>query len=253
MLIKRNDITQHIVPYIDRPVVKILNGLRRSGKSSVLALLAKELLDLGKSPDQMISINFESMQYSDIRTSQDLYKLILSRLNPTKTTYLFIDEVQEVKEWEKTINSCLVDFDIDIYLTGSNSHLLSSELSTYLAGRYVEFHILPLSFKESISFYQYTQESQLSQLQHFDRYCRLGGFPVLHKHSYDYDSAYKIIRDIYASTILRDTIQRYNIRDIELLERVIKFILENIGQTFSAVSIVKYFKSQYRKIDINTV
>lgn len=253
MLIERAHITQQILPYVDRPVVKVLNGLRRSGKSSVLALLKNVLLSQGRSPEQMISINFESMLHADIRSSQDLYKLIASRIYPGKTNYLFIDEIQEVQDWEKAVNSCIVDFDIDIYITGSNSHLLSSELSTYLAGRYVEFHILPLSFQEAILFHENTQSSKMNLQAYFDKYRRLGGFPVLHTHSYEYDSAYKIIKDIYSSTILRDTIQRYHIRDIELLERVIKFILENIGQTFSAHSIVKYFKSQYRKIDINTV
>jgi uncharacterized protein len=253
MLIERDHITQDILRYVDRPFIKVLNGLRRSGKSSILALLKEYLLKSGRTPDQFISINFESMQYVDVKNAKELYRMVSSKVHPTKVTYLFLDEVQEVEGWEKAINSFVVDFNIDIYITGSNSRLLSSELSTYLAGRYIEFHILPLSFQETISFYDSVHTEKLTNLQYFDRYRRMGGFPVLHTSDYDYDTAYKIVLDIYSSTILRDTIQRFHIRDIELLERVIKFVLENIGKTFSALSIVNYFKSQFRKIDINTV
>ncbi|MBK8515206.1 MAG: ATP-binding protein [Saprospiraceae bacterium] len=253
MLIDRNNITRDILPYVDRPFIKVLNGLRRSGKSSILTLLRAYLLKSGRTSDQIISINFESMQYADLKNAEDLYEMVKAKVHPAKVTYLFLDEVQEVEGWEKAVNSFTVDFDMDIYITGSNSRLLSSELSTYLAGRYIEFHILPLSFQETISFYESTHHERLTILQYFDRYRRMGGFPVLHTSDYEYDVAYKIVLDIYSSTILRDTIQRFHIRDIELLERVIKFVLENIGKTFSALSIVKYFKSQYRKIDINTV
>ena len=142
---------------------------------------------------------------------------------------------------------------MDIYLTGSNSKLLSSELSTHLAGRYVEIHVQPLSFAETIDFYDHRHESPISPIQYFERYLKLGGFPALHITDFDYDSAYKIVFDIYSSTILRDTVQRFGIRNIELLERIVKFTIENLGHTFSANRIAKYFKSQYRKIDINTI
>ena len=135
MLIARNTIIENILPFVDRPLIKVLNGLRRSGKSSILELLKENLLSTGKSPDQIVSINFESMQYMDVVTAKDLYDLVATSIHPTKSTYLFLDEVQEVKGWEKAINAFTVDFKIDIYLTGSNSGLMSSELSTYLAGR----------------------------------------------------------------------------------------------------------------------
>ena len=161
---------------------------------------------------------------------------------------------QEVKEWEKAINSFLVDLDIDIYLTGSNAHLLSSELATHLAGRYVEIPVYTLSFSEYLQFKShYSPHNKQSIKELFVTYLRMGGFPVLHTSSYTEPTAYKVIYDIYSSVILRDTVQRYNIRDIELLERVVKYAFDNIGSTFSGKNVADYFKSQQRKIDLNTV
>lgn len=238
---------------VDKPFVKVLNGLRRSGKSTIMTLLIEHLIENGVSNDQIIYLNFESMQFSNINDYVSLYKLVHEKIITKKRTYIFLDEIQEVAGWEKAINSFLVDFDTDLYITGSNSRLLSSELSTYLAGRYREFHIQPLSFAETIDFYNIRKTLDLSITKHFENYRKLGGFPALHIADYEIESAYQIVYDIYSSTILRDTIQRFKIRDIELLDRVIKFALENVGNTFSASSIVRYFKSQYRKIDINTV
>jgi predicted AAA+ superfamily ATPase len=238
---------------VDKPFVKVLNGLRRSGKSTIMTMLIEHLTKKGVSNDQIIYLNFESMQFSFISDYVSLYKIVQKKINTTTRTYIFVDEIQEVSGWEKAINSFLVDFEVDIYITGSNSRLLSSELSTYLAGRYREFHIQPLSFAETIDFYNSRKTIDLPITEQFENYRKLGGFPALHIADYELESAYQIVYDIYSSTILRDTIQRFKIRDIELLERVIKFALENVGNTFSASSIVKYFKSQYRKIDINTV
>lgn len=253
MLIQRRYIINQILQMVDKPFVKVLNGLRRSGKSTIMTLLIEHLIENGVSNDQIIYLNFESMQFSNINDYVSLYKLVHEKIITKKRTYIFLDEIQEVAGWEKAINSFLVDFDTDLYITGSNSRLLSSELSTYLAGRYREFHIQPLSFAETIDFYNIRKTLDLSITKHFENYRKLGGFPALHIADYEIESAYQIVYDIYSSTILRDTIQRFKIRDIELLDRVIKFALENVGNTFSASSIVRYFKSQYRKIDINTV
>jgi predicted AAA+ superfamily ATPase len=163
--------------------------------------------------------------------------------------YLLLDEIQEVQQWEKVVNSMLVDFDTDIYITGSNSHLLSSELATFIAGRYVEFPIFTLSFKEYTLFRKHYSKDSGS----FVHYLRTGGFPVIHSYNYDEEEGYKLVRDIYSSVILRDTVQRYKIRDIELLERLILFVFDNIGNTFSGKNIADYFKSQSRKTDINTI
>ena len=204
--------------------------------------------------DQILFINLESFNYSYLNTATELYQYVKSELPEGKKCYLLLDEIQEVQDWEKAINSFLVDFDVDIYLTGSNSHLLSSELATYLAGRYVEIPIYTLSFSEFLDFRKHylPQSSENTQTLFLD-YLRLGGFPVIHTSDYLDDTAYKVVYDIYSSVILRDTIQRYKIRDVELLERVVKYSFDNIGNTFSGKNIADYFKSQQRKVDVNTI
>jgi len=198
-------------------------------------------------------MNFESFAYSDFKKAENLYKNIASKIQPAKKNYLLLDEIQEVEHWETCINSLSVDFDVDIYLTGSNSHLLSSELSTYLAGRYVEIPVFTLSFKEYLQFQAHYVQIASNDKESFARYLRLGGFPAIHTSENTEETTYKIVYDIYSSIILRDTIQRYNIRDVELLERVVRYAFDNIGNTFSGKNIADYFKSQQRKIDINTV
>ncbi|MDP2692347.1 MAG: ATP-binding protein [bacterium] len=242
-----------IKPFIDKPQIKILTGIRRSGKSTVLRLLKEELLAQGVKPEQIIVVNFESFIYADILKAASLYHYIKNRIENTQTYYLLLDEIQEVEDWEKAVNSFLVDFKVDIYLTGSNSHLLSSELATYLAGRYVEIPVFTLSYKEFLDFRNHYFSKKQNTGNLFLHYLRMGGFPVIHTADYPEESAYKIVYDIYSSVILRDTVQRYKIRDVELLERVIKFALDNIGNTFSGKNVADYFKSQQRKVDVNTV
>lgn len=242
-----------IKPFIDKPQIKILTGIRRSGKSTVLRLLKEELLAQGVKPEQIIVVNFESFIYADILKAASLYHYIKNRIENTQTYYLLLDEIQEVEDWEKAVNSFLVDFKVDIYLTGSNSHLLSSELATYLAGRYVEIPVFTLSYKEFLDFRNHYFSKKQNTRNLFLHYLRMGGFPVIHTADYPEESAYKIVYDIYSSVILRDTVQRYKIRDVELLERVIKFALDNIGNTFSGKNVADYFKSQQRKVDVNTV
>jgi predicted AAA+ superfamily ATPase len=182
-----------------------------------------------------------------------LYAYLAGQITKDKKIYILLDEIQEVQDWEKVVNSLLVDFNVDVYLTGSNSHLLSSELATYLAGRYIEIPVYTLSFKEYLLFKSVYQTGVSTTKESFVTYLRKGGFPVIHTANYDEDTTYKVIRDIYASVLLRDTIQRYKIRDIELLERVTRFAFDNIGNTFSGKSITDYFKSQSRKTDVNTI
>lgn len=248
-MIRRAAYLEQLKAFIDKPLIKVLTGIRRSGKSSVLLLLKETLLEQGIEPQQIIFINLESFNFAEMRTAAKLYQYIIEKAPGGKRVYLLLDEIQEVTEWERAINSLMVDLDTDIYLTGSNSHLLSSELATYLAGRYVEIPVYTLSFAEYLDFRQHYASTQASFLS----YLRLGGFPVLHIADYHEESAYKVVYDIYSSVILRDTIQRYNIRDIELLERVIKYVFDNIGNTFSGKNVADYFKSQQRKIDINTI
>ncbi len=241
-----------IIPFIDKPQIKIITGIRRSGKSVVLRLLKEELLQRGVQEEQIITINFESFAFIELIQAQKLYEFVKEKITNPQKYYLLLDEIQEVEDWEKAVNSFIVDFDVDVYLTGSNSHLLSSELATYLAGRYVEIPVFTLSYKEFLDFRkQYFKEENTANS--FVQYLRFGGFPVIHTANYPDETAYKVVYDIYSSVILRDTVQRYKIRDIELLERVIKYAFDNIGNTFSGKNVADFFKSQQRKVDVNTV
>jgi predicted AAA+ superfamily ATPase len=253
-MIIREKYLQQIKPLIDKPFIKVLTGIHRCGKSVILSQLIDLLRASGISESNIIYYNFESLAYIDVDDYLKLYTDIKSKMSDNKRYYILLDEIQEVKQWKKAVNSLLADSNVDLYITGSNSKLLSSELSTYIAGRFVEFEISTLSFTEYILF----KEKRLSQkveniYDEFLLYIRLGGFPSIHIADYDLDTVYKIVYDIYSSVILRDTVQRYNIRNIELLERLVKFIFENIGNRFSAKNIADYFKSQQRNIDLNTI
>lgn len=252
-MINREIYLNKIIAFINKPFVKVITGIRRSGKSTVLMLLTSELQKRGVNKNQIIYINFESFSFSHIDGATVLYNFVKEKIDNDKRFYIVLDEVQEVDKWEKAVNSFLVDFNADIYITGSNSHLLSSELATFLAGRYIEFHIYTLSFKEYLQFKQQRNSKKIDIHQEFELYLRSGGFPVLHTANYTFEAAYKIVLDIYSSVILRDTIQQNNIRNIELLERVVKYVFDNIGNKFSGKNVADYFKSQQRKIDINTV
>ncbi|MES2458099.1 MAG: ATP-binding protein [Bacteroidota bacterium] len=252
-MIKRDSYFSQLLSFIDKPQIKILTGIRRSGKSSFLMLLRNELLSRGVTEDRIIYLNLESMQYSDLDDAKKLYSFIKQKIKTQQKHYILLDEIQEVQDWEKAVNSFLVDFDTDIYLTGSNSHLLSSELATYLAGRYIEIPVYTLSFSEYLQFKKHYSSQNQDKKTAFLSYLQLGGFPVIHTTNYSKDTAYKVIYDIYSSVILRDTVQRYKIRDVELLERVVKYVFDNIGNSFSGKNVADYFKSQQRKLDINTV
>jgi predicted AAA+ superfamily ATPase len=253
-MIKRDLYLNQLRSFIDKPFIKVITGIRRSGKSVILKLLKEELLMRQISEEQIIYLNFDSFEFSDIDRADKLYAYIKERIKGGKRYYILLDEIQEVNSWEKAVNSFLVDFDSDIYITGSNSRLLSSELATYLAGRYVEIHLYTLSFSEYLLFKTtLTDNSEMNIRSEFNTFLRMGGFPVLHIADYPTDAVYKVVYDIYSSAILRDTIQRNNIRDVELLERVVKFVFDNVGNKFSAKNVADYFKSQQRKIDLNTV
>ncbi|MBS1588525.1 MAG: ATP-binding protein [Bacteroidetes bacterium] len=252
-MILRSSYLEEIRPFINSPQIKIITGIRRSGKSTILRLLKEEFLTNGVKQEQILAINFESFAYSELLKASKLYQFVKSEIKTQQKYYLLLEEIQEVEEWEKVVNSFLVDFDVDIYLTGSNSHLLSSELATFLAGRFVEINIYTLSYKEYINFRNHYFSKEQNKENLFLNYLRKGGFPVIHTANYPEESAYKVVYDIYSSVILRDTVQRYKIRDVELLERVIKYAFDNIGNTFSGKNVADYFKSQQRKMDVNTV
>jgi len=253
-MIVRENYLQQIRPLIDKPFIKVLTGIRRCGKSVILTQLVDLFRESGILESKIIYYNFESLAHIEIDGYLKLYTEIKNKITDNERYYILLDEIQEVKEWEKAVNSLLADSNVDIYITGSNSKLLSSELSTYIAGRYVEFEINTLSFAEYILFKETRIAKKIENIYaEFLIYIRFGGFPSIHLADYDTDTIYKIVYDIYSSVILRDTVQRYNIRNIELLERLIKFIFENIGNRFSAKNIADYFKSQQRTIDLNSI
>ena len=249
-MILRPAYIDRIMAYADTPFVKILAGVRRCGKSTILKMIAAELRSRGISEDRILVYNFDSMQHEDIKTAKALYDEVRGRLFKGGKTYLLFDEIQEVMNWEKAVNSLTADFDVDIYVTGSNSRMMSSEISTYLTGRYVQFRVFPLSFKEYLAF-----RGELAHGLHseFARYLRLGGFPAIHLREYAQDEAYTIVKDIYSSTIFTDIVRRNQIRKVDQLERIVRFAFDNIGRTFSAASISKYLKSENRAVDNETV
>ncbi len=248
-MIKRNLYIDKIRPFINSDLVKVLTGIRRSGKSVMLKLIKNELLDMKVSENQFIHINFEDMSNSNLCNAENLHQYILEKAKEIDgIVYLFFDELQEVTNWEKCINSFRVKLDCDIYITGSNARLLSGELATYLAGRYVEFTIYPFSFEE---FIEITKSIDIAKA--FKKYVTLGGMPFLSNLNYNYDASIQYLSDIYNSVVLKDIIKRNNIRDVDMLERIINYVIANIGQTFSATSISKYFKSENRNVSPETV
>lgn len=254
-MLKRDEYIKQIVPFIDKDVIKVLTGIRRSGKSVMLKLLMEELKNRGINENQFIYINFENLKYRNLKNYERLYDFILNKVDDKyKSYYIFLDEIQEVEEWERCVNSLRVDedFNFDIYITGSNAKLLSGELSTYLAGRYIEFVVYPFSFKE---FFEIMKEKnkEIDLKEAFQDYVKFGGMPFLHNLDYNFEASMQYLQDLYASIILKDITQRNNIRDTDLLERIINYVVMNIGNTFSATSISKFFKSENRKVAIETI
>lgn len=251
-MIERPLYLDKIMPFVDTPFVKILTGVRRCGKSTILKMIIKKIKEEKNVDDeQILNYRFDSMEYEDM-TTKELYLELKSKILQSKKTYLFLDEIQEIEGWEKVVNTLASDFDVDIYITGSNSRMMSSEISTYLTGRYITFHIYTLSFEEYLMFKKsYTSLKDLKQ--EFSQYVRLGGFPATHLQDYSQDEVYTIVKDIYNSTIFSDIVRRNQVKKIDQLERVVKYTFNNIGNTFSAKSISNYFKSEQRKIDNETV
>lgn len=251
-MINRPIYVDKIMAYADTPFVKILTGIRRCGKSTILKMLIDKMKERGIHEEQILHYSFDSLEYEDIKTAKALFAHFKQHLFLKGKTYLFLDEIQEVKSWEKVVNSLMADYDVDIYVTGSNSRMMSSEISTYLTGRYIAFRIYPLSFSEYMTFRkEYTEI--LDSYTELANYLRLGGFPAVHLQKYTPDEVYTIVRDIYNSTIFTDIVRRNQIRKVDQLERIVKFAFDNVGRTFSAASVSKYLKSENRAIDNETV
>lgn len=252
-MIKREYYMKQIRPFIGSDLIKVLTGIRRCGKSVMLEQIKEEILKSGVSENQILSLNFENMKYAHICSAEALHKEVISRTAKTEgKVYLFFDEIQEVTDWEKCINSFRVELDCDIYITGSNAKLLSGELATYLTGRYVEFVIYPFSFTEFIELYR-TIFPETGAAQCFARYLVLGGMPYLSNLRYEEAASRQYLQDLYNSVELKDVVKRNSIRDVDMLERIAAYIASNIGTNFSSTAISKYLKSEGRSISAETV
>jgi predicted AAA+ superfamily ATPase len=250
MMIIRSQYMELLKTYRDVPLVKILAGIRRCGKSTILEMLRDDLQNNGVAADHIISMCYTSEDFDDGMTDKDMYEGIKTRMNSDGRYYLLLDEVQEIDGWEKAVNSLLENTDTDIYVTGSNSKLMSSEISTYLTGRYISIPVYTLSFAEYLEF---KKQSGLSTRELLNEYIRLGGFPIVALGSFDERAAYQIVEGIYNSVITSDITKRHNIANFDLFNRVVRFIVENVGKTFSANAIVKFLKSEGRSLSVEAV
>ena len=244
---------QRIRPFMNTDLIKVFTGIRRAGKSVMLELVKNELKESGIGEENFLCINFEQFSNSQFLDVESLYKKITDFQKNTKgKIYLFFDEIQEVDGWEKCINSCRIDFDCDIYITGSNAKLLSGELATYLAGRYVEFVIYPFSFAEFFEM-NLIKNPNVDKSTCFMQFLKTGGMPFLSNFPDDDSAKSQYLIDIYNSVVLKDVVKRNNIRDVDTLERIVAYVFSNIGHIFSATSLSKYFKSKNRKISHDTI
>ena len=248
-MINRPDYIEKIRPFIDVPIIKILAGIRRSGKSTIFEMIQNELMHRGINAEQIITRNYTNVELENLTASEMLADIKKDIKNKTKY-YLFLDELQEIDGWEKVINQLMEQKNVDIYVTGSNSKLMSSEIATYLSGRYVSIPVYTLSFAEYLAFVGKT-DSTAQQL--LENYIKLGGFPLIAANKLDTKSAYQIVQDIYKAIVTNDIVRRHRVSKQDLFGRVVKFILDNMGKTFSANSIVKFLRSEHRKLSVESI
>jgi uncharacterized protein len=235
-MVNRELYMDKIRPLIDKDIIKVITGIRRCGKSYFLNLIIEELKNKGIKDENIILINFESIEYNSLKTKEELDELVLNLTkNISGRFYLLFDEIQNVEKWEKAITGYRVSFDCDIYITGSNSKLLSGELATFLAGRYMEIKLHPFSFNEFLSY-----KSGNDERESFQEYFKYGGMPF----TLALDNQQKIdyLNDIYNSIVLKEVVEKYKLRDVNLLHRLILYLFDNIGNPFSVTNISKYLK-----------
>lgn len=251
-MIERKRYIKKVSPFIEKPVIKVITGIRRCGKSVLLKQLMDVLLKQGKNKKQFIYVNKELFEFDEIRNYKDLHRFISDKVSGSFSKYfVFIDEIQEVEQWEKCINSLLAEDKFDLYITGSNARLLSSEIASLLSGRYVEFKIFSLSYSEFLELLNQKHESGINN--HFDLYLKYGGFPGVH-HMELYDVVVKqYLQSIYNTVLLKDVIVRNNIRDAAMLDAISKYVIDNSGNITTAKGISDYMKSQKRKVSVDTV
>ena len=235
--------------FIDKPVIKVLTGMRRVGKSTLLTIIRNEILS-NIPEENKIYLNFENIELFGINEAGKLLEYIKPLLKKNEKQYIFFDEIQLVNDWEKVVNGLRLNENYDIYITGSNSTLISGDLATLLAGRYVEFEIQPFTFNEFIEVFE---SLGLSNEEYFNNYIKVGGMPFLKYFKLDEIPSLKYLSDVYNTVLIKDVLRYNNVRDVDLFERILTYILENIGNTFSANSIKKYLKSEDRKISVDTI
>lgn len=241
---------EKLKPFIDIKLAKILTGIRRCGKSTILEMLKQELLSRGVDESHIIARRYSNEDYDETFTSKKMYEELKQLIVDKNKYYFLLDELQEVNGWEKVINTLLEDYDTDIYVTGSNSKLMSSEISTYLTGRYITIPVYTLSFKEYLAF---KNNPNITNKEHLQNYIRYGGFPLIANGNFDEKATYSIVEAIYSSAVVNDITKKHSISNIDLFNRVVSFIIENVGKTFSANSIVSFLKSEKRTISVEAI
>jgi len=250
-IVKRKAYIERISSFINKPVIKVITGMRRSGKSFFLRQIIDDLKEKGVRDNQILCIDKDSLDFDHIKDYKDLNRFVEESLKTKKKKYLFIDEVQEIENWQKAIISFFNKADIDIFITGSNAHMLSSELATRLSGRYIQFQIYPLSFKEFLC--DFRKNPSENTEDEFFKYLRFGALPAIHNFPLEQDSIYPYISAIFDTVVLKDVIAKNEIRNIKLLENIIDFVLENIASPFSAKSMADYLKSQRLSVGVETI
>lgn len=251
-MIERKEYLKQLLSWKDQNIIKVLTGIRRCGKSTILKLYQEYLLNNGIDPSQIISINFEELEYEDLQDYKKLYQYIKDRLVENKMMYIFLDEIQNVPSYEKVVDSLHVKENIDIYITGSNSYIFSGQLATYLSGRYIEIPILPLSFKE-------VYNPQTDKEEAFQKYIKTGGFPYINQIQLQNEQIDMYLEGIYNTVIVKDIEERINrknsksVTDIALLKAISKYLSSVVGSPVSIRSITNYFKSNERKTSPNTI
>lgn len=249
-MINREIYINKLLAYKDTEFIKVITGIRRCGKSSLLELIKEKILEDDKKAN-VIYMNFESFQFDDIINYKDMYNKLKEKIKQKNKNYILLDEVQRVEEWEKAVNAITVDFNSDIYITGSNAYLLSSELSTYLSGRYIEIKVLPLSFKEYLDFTILEDEKTLEDK--FIEYIKFGGMPGIATIKNEENLYENAIKGIYNTVFMKDIVERNKLVDATLLEKILKFLMSNIGSLISSKKIADFLTSQGTKITHNTV
>lgn len=248
----RNDYLEWLIRWKEKQIIKVVTGVRRCGKSTIFEIYQDYLMKSGVALEQIIALNFEDMEYEHLLDYKALYTYVKEKLQPDKMNYIFLDEIQHVDQFEKTVDSLFLKENCDVYITGSNAYFMSGELATFLTGRYVELSMMPLSFKEYCQGIR-EEKSELSSMQIFNQYIRRGSFPYILRYNYGETEAKEYMSGIYNTILLNDIVKRLKITDVNMLEAVAKFMMHNIGNRTSPTTIANTMTSNHKKIDQKTV